>query len=77
MDTKIKTMIEDKFELETRLDVELGTVTANTLNVVDGYTVTVKITNKANITPYPILSIICPIFTSCIVNSDIFYKLKA
>lgn len=37
MDAKIKTMIKDKFELETRLDVELGTVTANTLSVVDGY----------------------------------------
>lgn len=37
MDAKIKAMIKDKFELETRLDVERGTVTANTLNVVDGY----------------------------------------
>ena len=37
MDAKIKTMIKDRFEIETRLDVELGTVTANTLNVVDGY----------------------------------------
>ena len=37
MDAKIKTMIKDKFELETRLDVERGTVTVNTLNAVDGY----------------------------------------
>lgn len=37
MDAKIKAMIKDRFELETRLDVEQGTVTANTLNVVDGY----------------------------------------
>ena len=37
MDAKIKAMIKDRFEIETHLDVELGTVTANTLNVVDGY----------------------------------------
>ena len=37
MDAKIKAMIKDRFEIETRLDVERGTVTANTLNVVDGY----------------------------------------